>query len=232
MAISFVGPREASTTQLHASGREFVLHDYFGSFQASGPGSQCFEVNLTTPQGVIPPHYHEVDQFQVVVGGAATIGKHALPMGAIHYTDRYTPYGPIHAGEAGLDFFTLRLEQVTGAYFMPASRDLKEERSGHTFTGLTDLRLPVVRSMVAELGAAPHGARAMEIRTTPGEDPGVVAGGLRPGYYLVMAGELQGPSREFPARSCVSVDDRVPTMGAVAGPRGAVLVHVQFRRAG
>jgi hypothetical protein len=57
---------------------------------------------------VIKPHFHSVDQYQVVVRGVARSGKHPMCSGDFHYADAYTSYGPIVAGEGGLAFFTLR----------------------------------------------------------------------------------------------------------------------------
>src|SRR5215207_4440094 len=47
------------------------------------------------PGDVIAPHFHEIAQYQVVVEGKGRIGKHALEPLTVHYTDAYTPYGPI-----------------------------------------------------------------------------------------------------------------------------------------
>lgn len=229
MPIAAVRPDEATATELDLGDRQFVLRDYFGSFQERRDGIQGFEVNLTTPHGVIPPHFHEVDQYQVVIGGSGSLGKHELPIGAVHYTDRYTPYGPIRAGEEGLSFFTLRLEPVVGSHYMPESRALKTERSGHTFTGVANIELPVTESAVVELGSTPDGAAATEVRVAPGDEPGLDTGGLHPGYHLVMAGSLRGSGRELGARSCLYVDTSATGMGLAAGPEGAVVVQLRFR---
>src|SRR5262245_12298790 len=54
-------------------------------------------------------HYHEVDQFQVVIEGSAVMAGHEemLP-GTVHYTDAGTPYGPFTAGPNGLVLMVIR----------------------------------------------------------------------------------------------------------------------------
>ena len=51
-----------------------------------------------TPARVIRPHFHENDQFQVVMSGGGTLGKHKLAVHAVHFSRAHTPYGPIIFG--------------------------------------------------------------------------------------------------------------------------------------
>src|SRR5215470_18719270 len=99
--------------------------DFFGGERRSGgarqPGTPLWvedtPVGFLTqrPRGdIIPPHFHEVDQFQVVVDGRGTIGKHALEPVTVHYTDAYTPYGPITTVGDGMLFYTLRAQESNG----------------------------------------------------------------------------------------------------------------------
>src|SRR4051812_13169921 len=52
-------------------------------------------------------HFHINDQFQVVVSGKGTIGRHKLESHTIHFSRAYTPYGPLVSTEA-LTFFVMR----------------------------------------------------------------------------------------------------------------------------
>lgn len=56
------------------------------------------------PHSVTPPHFHEVNQFQVFGGGGCKIGKHDAAPISVHYANGHTPYGPISAGEDGFDW--------------------------------------------------------------------------------------------------------------------------------
>jgi len=60
------------------------------------------------PGAVTRPHFHQADQFQVVVAGRGMLGDHEFSDGAVHYTDAYSAYGPIVAGKSGIWWFTLR----------------------------------------------------------------------------------------------------------------------------
>jgi hypothetical protein len=53
------------------------------------------------PGAVTRPHFHQADQFQVVVAGRGMLGNHEFSDGAVHYTDAYSAYGPIVAGKSG-----------------------------------------------------------------------------------------------------------------------------------
>ena len=72
-------------------GRRAETSDHPLAFLVNGP-----------PAFVIPPHFHEIDQYQIFVGGSATLGKHKVLPGSVHYADAYTPYGPITATEDGV----------------------------------------------------------------------------------------------------------------------------------
>ena len=81
------------------------------------------------PGKVVKPHFHQADQFQVVVGGEARMGTHDVTGIAVHYTNRYSAYGPIVATEKGVNYFTLRNGWDPGARYMPEQRlVLKEKR--------------------------------------------------------------------------------------------------------
>src|SRR5262245_18405605 len=83
--------------------------DFIGGHQQLDVNPQGFLVDVHQPDYVIKPHFHLVDQFQVIVSGGGTFGRHhPITAGSLHYADAYTPYGPIVAGEKGLAFFTLR----------------------------------------------------------------------------------------------------------------------------
>ena len=72
---------------------------------------------------VIRPHFHENDQFQVIVSGGGALGKHNLVVNAVHFSRAYTPYGPINFGADGLGFLTLRARKDPGAQYLPEERD-------------------------------------------------------------------------------------------------------------
>src|SRR5258707_2183590 len=75
------------------------------------------------PGTLIEPHFHLQDEFQVMVGGGGSLGRHAVQPVSVHFAGAHTGYGPITAGSDGLDYFTLRARMDTGAQFLPGARD-------------------------------------------------------------------------------------------------------------
>ena len=43
------------------------------------------------------PHFHQVDQFQILVQGKGTLGRHAVEPYSVHFSRAYTPYGPLYS---------------------------------------------------------------------------------------------------------------------------------------
>src|SRR4051794_7124150 len=75
------------------------------------------------PHAVVKPHFHQADQYQVIVQGGGRLGVHDVGTVAVHYTDAWSAYGPIVAADEGIAWFTLRNAWDPGARYMPASRD-------------------------------------------------------------------------------------------------------------
>ena len=95
------------------------------------------------PGAVTRPHFHQADQFQVVVAGRGMLGDHEFSDGAVHYTDAYSAYGPIVAGKSGIWWFTLRNRWDPGARYMPAEREvLHAARARHQHWELTTEAMP------------------------------------------------------------------------------------------
>lgn len=77
---------------------------------------------------VIPAHFHDVDQFQLVVGGGGIIGRHHFTRGMVRYVDRHKVYGPVRPDDDGLVYCTLRRVHDAGPFYMPESREELAER--------------------------------------------------------------------------------------------------------
>ena len=83
---------------------------------------QAFLVEQS-PGAIVHPHFHYVDQFQVVVDGGGTLGRHDVSPISVHFASGHTGYGPITPGPDGLKYFTLRASaDETGAQYLPANR--------------------------------------------------------------------------------------------------------------
>jgi rubredoxin len=79
----------------------------------------------STPNRVQETHYHIVEQYQVIISGGGTIGRHPLKRLQVHYSRPFTPYA-IVADSQGCSFLTLRPDFDTGAQQFPdAKKKLK-----------------------------------------------------------------------------------------------------------
>src|SRR5262249_34444487 len=67
-------------------------------------------------------HFHQVDQFQILVQGKGEMGRHAVEPYYVHFARAFTPYGPLHADEkTGWTFLTLRTRYDPGAQRLPGA---------------------------------------------------------------------------------------------------------------
>ncbi len=188
------------------------------------------------PGSVTPPHFHEVNQFQVFVGGDGRIGKHEAAPVAVHYASGHTPYGPIEAGASGVDYFTLRAGFDPGAKYMPAQR--AKLRPGPRRFRLSDTISVGDPEALAELESA-----CMDVVLEP-EPDGLQAHVLRVGangvadlpdpaggngqYLIVIGGTLSRDGDAFERLSCLFVTRDEPPVRAVAGPGGLEMLVLQF----
>jgi rubredoxin len=91
---------------------------FFGS--EAEPELPHASLNEPSPGIKSNTHFHRVDQFQVVVGGKGTIGRHHLAPYCVHFTRAYTPYGPLHStGDDGLKFVVMRARYDAGSQHLP-----------------------------------------------------------------------------------------------------------------
>ena len=192
---------------------------------------------------VVKPQFHSADQYQVVVQGGGSLGKHAIGTVAVHYTDAYSAYGPIIANDHGVSWFTLRNTWDPGARYMPEQRHvLREARGKIAHREATCGPLPPLS--VGELAAlkAPSSEAVIE-ETADGLGTWrytVPAGGSVTGpepatgggqYWLVSAGSASVPGGELlPPQSLVFVGPDETASVLTAGPGGADLICMQFPR--
>lgn len=195
---------------------------------------QAYLADYRLPYFVLPPHFHPVDQFQVVVSGGGRIGKHPLHPGSLHYADADTPYGPIVAGPDGIAFFTLRVCPSNATHTMPQSRSLLTRRAGRaryadadtsTALGLDALSVAQVTDLLREDdGVAARLVRVPAFGAVEGLDP---SSGLGQ-YYVVTAGGVLYDGVELPRFSCLHVAPTEPQPRMSATLAGAEVIILQF----
>lgn len=235
--------QEALTTRVEGvlyNGCKYFRSDYFGGRKYSDREQpQGFYVEQT-PGSIVPPHFHGVDQFQVVVGGTALFGRHGVGPITVHFTNAYTGYGPIQAGESGVDYFTLRARHDSGARFFPEARP--DQKRGPRRHLLSEGPPPLDEGALAGLerfdmeellAPAEDGLGAWRVRIPPlAEDaetlPALI--GTRHGgcYLVVTAGGLTGPDGEVPAKSCLFIPPGEMPAPVKAARKGLEALMLRF----
>jgi hypothetical protein len=190
---------------------------------------------------IVHPHFHQADQYQVVVQGSGKLGLHDIASVAVHYTDAFSAYGPIVAAEEGVAWFTLRNAWDPGARYMPEHRrQLREARAKFQHREATCGPLPPLSdaelaALTASSGEAVIAETADGLGTWRYTVPplGAVAGPLPSSgggqFWLVSSGSASvAGGALLPPQSCVFVAPEDAAAVFSAGPMGADLICMQF----
>jgi hypothetical protein len=232
--------------QVEVNGRLYTLAEYVGDAPKKGIYVDGNEINdnglpqaflvIQPPGAVTPTHFHEPNQFQVFVEGDGRIGAHPTTPLTVQYANGHTPYGPIVASDAGIQYFTLRQRWDPGAKYLPASRE-RLVKGNH-------------RARVkGGLGVSSDGERAgregVEVETIFAlEDDGLAGWLYRLGpngacalpppskgggqYLLVIGGALNVDGGELPKHSAVFVSPEEAAFRVAATSAGLDLLVLQF----
>ena len=190
---------------------------------------------------IVRPHFHQADQYQIVVQGGGRLGVHDVGNVSVHYTDAYSAYGPIVAAEEGIAWFTLRNAWDPGARYMPAERQLlrdsrakfqHREATCGPLAPLSEAELFTLTSVKGEavIEETKDGLGTWRYIVPPngvarGPDPS--SGGGQ--FWVISAGTAQVPGGALlPVRSCVFAGPDDAALAMTAGPAGADLICMQF----
>lgn len=237
----FVSPGDAFTRHITtATGQRRTKLEYVPSPGSEKAGPQAFLVTVP-PDGVVPPHFHTVDQFQVFFGvPGATYKGHQLADCVVHYADAYSTYGPYRAAAEQVEFFTLRPAFTSYVGYMPEKRADKIKKSGRNIHVDLDHRaienVPGPGGLVADTLIEPHadGLRAGLIRIGPGRAWAIpqVAASNAGRYDVVLLGSLVHEGRNYGARSVIWSDSKAgPVEIAADRSAGCVLISLEFPQA-
>jgi hypothetical protein len=178
-------------------------------------------------------HYHQQDQFQLVVGGYGTLGLHEVRPTTVHFTGAHTAYGPIKASQdEGVWYFTLRNGFDPGARFMTmpenraALRTIPGRHHRESVAGPLTAPTAVTETL---LGPDPDGMTAWRYSVGPGEaivgaDPAAGRGQ----YWVVTGGSAVQDSETLPKLSCAFVFPDDAPFEAAGGPDGLEIIAMQF----
>ena len=197
---------------------------------------QAFLVE-NTPHRLLRTHYHDVDQFQVIVSGDGTLGKHSVRPYTVHFARAHTPYGPITAGDQGLAWLTIRARRdADGAQFLPEKRERLEQAAGRNpwqisqdpvfldFDG--DVSLRAVPGITDDRGLAAYSLRMKPHATAPAPDPSGTGGQ----YLVVLRGSLQRDGKEQRPITIGYVAPEGGSFEVTAGAEGLDALVLNFPR--
>jgi hypothetical protein len=236
LAKSMSEARVNRTHRLHPDGRETWISRFFTASAEAPEQPVAFYVEKKA-YAVIPPHFHAVNQFQVIAAGSGTLGKQAVEPLTLHYTNGYTGYGPICAGEEGIAFFTLRNRfDAGGARFFPGGRSfMKPAPKRHCVSGPLTLssaaHLQSREDQALETIIEPEadGLAAWFLRVAPSTTTYTPAAEQGGGQYIIVAGgSWLCDGVELPRLSCAYVSADAGPIALQAGPHGLETLVVQF----
>lgn len=241
------------TVQVH--GQSYTVRQYIGTAPTRGTYVEGNEANDNAlPQGFLvyqppdsltPAHFHEHDQFQVFITGSARVGKkNANPL-SVQFAGAHSPYGPIVAGEEGVEYFTLRKRWDPGAKYMPAMRDAlirgyqRQLLAAELDLSRPDLNLTATATNTAVdtdstcvdvIGPEPDGLLVCIIRLGPQQTYTALDPALGDGqYHVVLEGSaLTDGEEELSTLSCEFVFPDEPPCLVQAGDAGLTLLVLRF----
>ncbi len=243
---------QASLKTVQVHGQPYTVREYIGAAPRRGTYVEGNETNDNAlPQGflvnqppnsVTPPHFHEHDQFQVFIEGSARVGKKTANPLSIQFAAAHTPYGPIVAGEQGVEYFTLRKRWDPGAKYMPAMRDaLIRGNQRQRLVAELDLNHPGLNFAVVDGGGASDdictnvigpesdGLLASIIRLPPNQTYDAVQPSAGDGqYHVVIDGSVLHDGAELSKLACQFVFADESTCRLVAGEAGLTLLVLRF----
>ena len=188
------------------------------------------------PGAVVQPHFHFVDQFQVVAAGSGSLGRHKLAPLSVHFAAACTGYGPIEPGPGGLSYFTFRASaDETGAQYLPAARS--RMRPGRRRNEIVDQILLTPAEALrqrtdSQLDTAlelDDGLAVCLYRLAPGATARAIDPSLGDGTMLMVAtGSLRQDGGLFPRWSCLYVPPEEAGLPLQAGPEGAEVLMLRY----
>jgi hypothetical protein len=240
----------ARARTVHVNGRDYTIDEYVGSAPKKGMYVEGNEANddgrpqgflvHQPPNAVTPAHFHEPNQFQVFVFGKGRMGAASTSPLTVQYANGHTPYGPIVAGDEGVQYFTLRQRWDPGAKYLPAAMDKLRKgnqrtriKSGIGVAGPTERMARTEVSHDTILKEEADGLAAWIWRLPPGGTDTLPEPTKSGGQYLIVtAGDLVMDDQTLDTHSTVYVTPEEAAFCVTAGSQGLDLLVLQFPRMG
>lgn len=186
------------------------------------------------PGTTIEPHFHQENEFQVVVEGDGFLGRHAVEPVRVHYAGAHTGYGPVTAGPKGLSYFTLRARTDPGAQFLPGARDKMPKGPRRHLLARAWPPLPAA-DLAAGAGSEamelwepqPDGIGAWMLRVAPNRAASAPGRAGASRYLLVIGGALIMNGERLPRFAAIFISNN-ETPALCAAKEGVELLVLQF----
>jgi hypothetical protein len=213
------------------NGTGYYKSEFIASAFEEALAPQSFLVEQDA-DSVILPHFHLQNEFQVVVQGEGSIGRHPVRPLAVHYAGAHTGYGPITAGPQGLWYFTLRPSMDKGARFLPEARAEMEKtaKKRHVLGGPVDVDPHPTQACCDEVFAPQAdgiGAWLLQLPADATLAAPELSGGLGR-FYVVAQGSASIAGRTLGHWATAFVTPDEEPMEVTAGKEGGAVLVLQF----
>lgn len=185
---------------------------------------------------VLPTHFHRQNQFQVMVAGSGTLGRHEIGPVMVHYAGAYSGYGPLIAGPQGVQYFTIRAVYESGA--MMAATELHRMVRGpkrHAHSKPYEPIGPGGRQMLArpdcvDLIPLASDRLAAQVWRLPGQSRITLPGpaGSSGQFLMVLDGELRRDENSLGCWETLFVSADEPGQTLEAGELGVEVLLLQM----
>jgi hypothetical protein len=208
--------------------------DFFKATRDAPDGPSAYLVH-NGPLRPSSPHFHAVDQFQIVLEGDGTFGRIPVDAYTIHFARAFTPYGPLQSGkDAGWVFMTLRTHYDPGSQRMATeSAKLRAMSNRDPWQVHEKLNPPAMGPGVQLVPAAKlsdeRGLAAWSLAMAPGavsRTPDPSAGNGQ--FVLITEGSLLYQDRERAALTVVFIRPREGSLELKAGAQGLRGIILNF----
>ena len=238
VALSEIPPERVEQPGRNEPGSPGAINTTFLGARRDDPDAPTARINRYRGQGrsgISAAHFHEVDQFQVIMDGSGDFGRHPVKPYCVHFSRAYTPYGPLQANrETGWAFMVLRARFDSGAQRFPQAYDkLKQIPNRQPWQVTTDISFPTPGPGVSVQDVP-------QIRDDQGLFTRTVVMGARTRmmtpdqeggdgqYVIVVKGSLVHDGRERNAPAVVFLKRDEPAFEMVAGSEGLEAIVMNF----
>jgi hypothetical protein len=191
---------------------------------------------IEQPAGtVLPTHFHRQNQFQVMVGGSGTLGRHEIGPIMVHYAGAYSGYGPLIAGPQGVAYFTIRAVFESGAMMVATDRHRmvrgpkRQEHSERYDPIGADGRAALTQPECVDLIALAPDRLAAQVWRLPAQS-GVTLpapSGSSGQFLMVLDGDLQRDEQSLARWETIFVSPDEPGQRIAAGGQGLEVLLLQ-----